>query len=204
MLPLSFDDLMPLEEYAHKRLELFEAYCRYLDRYRRVRVGPEAAFVFENRQTIWFRLQEVLLIARLRDPQAVELELELFNRLLPSPGQLQAVLITTTQDHSQLGSNSGMFGGLSDKNIRFWIGRAHIFGHPQAAKPEDRCLGASHWIVFDLELSWHEHLAKLDIPAVLEIRLPEYHHQSAPLSEEIRNSLLDDLRAKHSALKLAA
>ena len=68
MHPLTLDDLMPLEEYAGKRREFFEAHQRYLDRYRRVRVGPQAALLFENRQTLWFRLQEVLRVARLADP----------------------------------------------------------------------------------------------------------------------------------------
>src|SRR6266700_2403855 len=60
MLPLTLEDLLPLEEYAGRRREFFEAQCRYLDRYRRVRVGPRATLSFENRQTLWFRVQEEL------------------------------------------------------------------------------------------------------------------------------------------------
>ncbi len=101
MRPLSQDDLLPLDEYAAKRREYFELQRRYLDRYRRVRVGPLATLLFENRQTLWFRVQEVLRIARLSDPKMVQEELELFNLMLPGPGQLQASLVIEVRDESQ-------------------------------------------------------------------------------------------------------
>src|SRR5205085_8759387 len=59
MLPLTVDDLLPLEEYATRRKEFFDAQRRYVDRYRRVRIGPKLMLIFENRQTLWFRVQEV-------------------------------------------------------------------------------------------------------------------------------------------------
>src|SRR5215472_2095971 len=93
MRPLAPDDLLPLDDYAPRRLELFEAQCRYLDRYRRVRVGPAVTVVFENRQTLWFRVQEILRIARLAEPARVEEELLIHNRLLPRRDELHAALI---------------------------------------------------------------------------------------------------------------
>src|ERR1043166_3036340 len=83
MRPLTLDDLLPLEEYAGRRREFFEAHGRYLDRYRRIRVGPRATLLFENRQTLWSRLQEVLRAPPLSEPVRVQRELDLYNRLLP-------------------------------------------------------------------------------------------------------------------------
>src|SRR5581483_4635005 len=90
MKALTLDDLLPLEEYASRRQEFFEAHGRYLDRYRRLRIGPRATLLFENRQTLWFRLHEVLRIARLSEPARVQRELDLYNRLLPRRDRLQA------------------------------------------------------------------------------------------------------------------
>ena len=42
MQQLTLDDLIPLDEYAAQRREFFEAHHRYLDRYRRVRIGPSS------------------------------------------------------------------------------------------------------------------------------------------------------------------
>ena len=49
---LTQDDLLPLSEFAGQRREYFEAHQRYLDRYRRIRIGPSLTLVFENRQTL--------------------------------------------------------------------------------------------------------------------------------------------------------
>src|SRR4051812_34547137 len=102
MQPLTLDDLLPLAEYAGRRREFFDSLCRYLDRYRRVRLGPRATLVFENRQTLWFRVQEVVRVARLADPARLRQELGLYNRLLPGRHQLQAALLITVNDESQL------------------------------------------------------------------------------------------------------
>src|SRR5213082_1193053 len=90
MQPLTLDDLLPLAEYVGRRAESFAAHARYLDRYRRVRIGPRLTLVFENRQTLWYRVQEVIRIARLSDRREVQEELNLYNRLLPGRDLLQA------------------------------------------------------------------------------------------------------------------
>ena len=54
--------------------------------------------MFENRQTLWFRVQEILRIARLAEPARVQRELDLYNRLLPGRGRLQAALLLTVDD----------------------------------------------------------------------------------------------------------
>src|SRR5262245_35875493 len=92
MPPLTLDDLLPLEEYAAERGHHAAAQARYLDRYRRVRIGPRLTLTFENRQTLWFRIHELLRVARLTDPFRVQQELDLYNRLLPSRDRLQAAL----------------------------------------------------------------------------------------------------------------
>ena len=39
MRGLTLDDILPLGDYAGQRREFFAAHCRYLDHYRRVRIG---------------------------------------------------------------------------------------------------------------------------------------------------------------------
>ncbi len=53
------DDFLPQAHDAS-----VEGHYRYLDRYRRVRVGPAVTVVFENQQTMWFRVQELAQVAR--------------------------------------------------------------------------------------------------------------------------------------------
>src|SRR5437867_8743099 len=102
MAPLTVDDLLPLEEYASRRREFFDSHRRYVDRCRRVRVGPRLTLVFENRQTLWYRLQEILRIARIAEPDEVRQELDLYNRLLPGPNLLQAALLIEVSSENNL------------------------------------------------------------------------------------------------------
>src|SRR5262245_44349233 len=122
MQPLTLDDLLPLDEYAGRRQELFESHRRYLDRYRRVRIGPRATLLFENRQTLWFRVQEILRIARLADAHRVKEELHLFNRLLPGRDRLQAALLVEVNDPARLSQELAPWQSLSGEQLRLRIG----------------------------------------------------------------------------------
>jgi Protein of unknown function (DUF3501) len=194
MIPLSLDDLVPLHEYAAKRREYFESHQRYLDRYRRVRVGPRATLLFENRQTLWFRVQEFLRIARLSDPRAVQHELDLFNCLLPGRGQLQAALLIEIQDESLLAEELTPWSQMSDDHVLMRIGNDIYAGNVVTCRPEDRCIGIAHWVQFALDGAGCKQMADFRKPALLEITLPVYEHRSALLSDEIRQSLVDDLK----------
>jgi hypothetical protein len=194
MTPLSLDDLVPLEEYAGRRREFFESHCRYLDRYRRLRIGPAATLLFENRQTLWFRVQEVLRIARLAEVRRVQQELDLFNRLLPGPGQLQAALLIDVPDATPLTEQLAPWRNLTDEHLRFCVGKHAYASRVLTCRPEDRAIGTAHWIQFTFDSEGRRSLADPRQPALVHITLPTYTHRSTLLSDEMRQSLVDDLK----------
>jgi hypothetical protein len=193
MRPLTLDDVLPLEEFAARRRELFDSHARYLDRYRRVRVGPRLTLVFENRQTLWFRLQEVLRIARLSDHALVQPELDICNRLLPRHGRLQAALLIEV-DESRLAEELAPWRTLRGDALRLWVGERAFPGELETCRPEDRCIGTAHWVQFPVDAPGRKLLADSRQPAYFAADHDAYHHQSALLSDEIRQSLFDDLR----------
>jgi hypothetical protein len=193
MHALTADDLLPLEEYAGRRREFFDAQCRYLDRYRRVRVGPRAALLFENRQTLWFRVQEVLRIARLADPARVRQELDLYNRLLPGPNSLHAALLIEVADETRLAEELAPWQVLRGEDVCLVLGPASYPATLVTCRPEDRCIGTAHWVQFGLDLQGRALLGDQRQPARCEIRLAGYQHASPPLSEDVRQSLVEDL-----------
>jgi hypothetical protein len=193
MRGLTLDDLLPLDEYAGRRREFFDAHCRYLDRYRRVRLGPRLTLLFENRQTLWFRVQEVLRIARLAEPPQVQRELAIYNRLLPGRGRLQAALLLAVPDESRLTEELADWQDLGGSDLRLHIGGAHYPANLLTCRPEDRCIGTAHWVQFVLDGVGYARLADFRHPAHFAVTLPHYRHDSAPLSEEVRQSLLEDL-----------
>jgi hypothetical protein len=60
---------------------------------RRLAVGPHLTLMFENRQTIWYQIQEILRTERIFEDAAINAEVETYNELLPHPGELSATLL---------------------------------------------------------------------------------------------------------------
>jgi hypothetical protein len=193
MKGLTLDDLLPLEEFALRRREFFEAHGRYLDRYRRVRLGPQLTLLFENRQTLWFRLQELLRVARLSEPGPVQRELDVYNRLLPGRGRLQAALLLTVPDESRLAEELARWQDLRGDDLCLHLGPARYPANLLTCRPEDRCAGTAHWVQFVLDAAGRRLLADPRQPASFAVHRADYRHDSAPLGEEVRQSLLDDL-----------
>jgi hypothetical protein len=195
MRPLTHDDLLTLDDFAGQRRELLAAHGRYLDRYRRVRIGPRVTLVFENRQTLWFRVQDVLRIARLAERDRVQQELEVYNRLLPGPGRLHAALILSIAEEQRTSAELEVWQSLGGNQLRFSIGAA--MSRPAdllTCRPEDRCIGAAYWVRFAVDDAARRVLGERRQPAWFEIVHPSYKHKSAPVSDEVRQSLLEDLQ----------
>ncbi len=193
MKALTFDDLLPLEEFASRRREFFEAHSRYLDRYRRVRIGSSVTLLFENRQTLWFRLQEVLRVARLSEPAQVQQELDLYNRLLPRRNRLQAALLLKV-DETRMSEELAAWQDLRGEELCLHLGEARYPANLLTCRPEDRCIGTAHWVQFVLDERGRKLLSDFDLLAHFSIRRANYVHESAPLGDETRQSLLDDLQ----------
>ena len=92
MTPIAAGEILNLYDYERVR-DARRRDVIALKAERRVAVGRYLSFVFENRQTLWFRIQELLRVARLTDAQRVQTELNLYNRFLPGRDQLQAALL---------------------------------------------------------------------------------------------------------------
>lgn len=193
MVPLTVNDLIPLEEYASRRREFFDSHRRYLDRYRRVRIGPRLTLIFENRQTLWFRVQEVVRIARLADAHQLEQELDLYNRLLPGKDLLQAALLIETAEDAETAEDVAAWRDLRGEQLRLQIGGASFPATLVTCRPEDRCAGTAHWVQFLIEPSHRLTLADFDVPAHFAFDNGRYQHASDELSADLRQSLLDDL-----------
>jgi len=204
MLPLTVDDLLPLEEYVGRRREYFDSHRRYIDRYRRVRIGPRLTLIFENRQTLWFRVQEIVRIARLSKPNDVQQELNLYNRLLPGPNLLQAALLIEVPDETQLIKELASWQNLQSDHLWLRVGNERFPSYLVTCRPEDRCIGTSHWVQFHLGPENRKLLSDLSLPAYFTFDNGVYQHQSAVLSEDLRLSLVDDLRFSDRDLVPAA
>ena len=84
-------DILDMESFGkirkQKRTEISN-----IKRDRRVAVGPDATFMFENYDTMWWQIHEMLFIEKGGEAQ-VEDELSAYNPLIPQGSELVATLM---------------------------------------------------------------------------------------------------------------
>lgn len=88
---LTIDDIADQRAYERQRAE-FRSSIIELKKLRRVSVGPIVTFVFESRDTIRFQIQEMARAERLATDEAIQIELDTYNPLIPSPGELSCTM----------------------------------------------------------------------------------------------------------------
>ena len=88
---LTLADIADLREYERER-EAFRDRVIELKKRRRIGVGPHVTFLFENRDTIRFQIQEMARVEKLITDDAIEAELRAYNPLIPEPGTLSATM----------------------------------------------------------------------------------------------------------------
>lgn len=97
---LTLDDIADARAYEREREE-FRAHIIDLKQRRRVAVGTFVSFVFENRDTVRFQVQEMARVEKIATDAGIQTELDVYNPLVPEPGQLCATMfIELTSDAS--------------------------------------------------------------------------------------------------------
>ncbi|MFO0865269.1 MAG: DUF3501 family protein [Gemmataceae bacterium] len=203
MHPLTIDELLPLEEYVPRRREFFDAHRRYLEQCRRVRVGPRITLVFENRRTLWFRVQEILRIARIIERDEIQQELDLYNSLLPADNRLQAAMLIEI-DNDNYSEDLARWHNLDGSHLRLCVSEEAYPATLITCRPEDRAAGSAHWVQFELDMRGKRLLKNAERPAWFAFDDAAYQHRSDPLRDEMRVSLAEDLESAQPMLRLRA
>jgi hypothetical protein len=92
MRPVDVSEIKNLVEYELER-ETWRPQVMALKGRRRIRVGDHLTFLFENRDTVRYQIQEMLRIERIVKPAEVAHEVETYNELIPAAGELSACLL---------------------------------------------------------------------------------------------------------------
>lgn len=114
--PLTLEDIADQRAYERERDE-FRQKVIATKQLRRVSVGPVITLVFENRLTIRFQVQEMARAEKMVTDRQIQHELDVYNRLLPAPGELSATLFLEL---------------TSDEALRTWLPR--LVGVEQACE----------------------------------------------------------------------
>jgi hypothetical protein len=95
---LTLADILDLRAYERVR-EDFRTRVIARKQLRRIALGPIMTLVFESIDTVRFQIQEMARVEKILSDEAIQVELDIYNRLLPQQGELSATLfIELTSD----------------------------------------------------------------------------------------------------------
>jgi hypothetical protein len=97
MRPVTRDEILDLTAYEKARPGL-QAEVLAVKAPRRVHLGDAITFLFENRDTVRYQVQEMVRAERMVKEQDIAHELETYNELLGKKGELGAVLLIEIDD----------------------------------------------------------------------------------------------------------
>ena len=90
MQKLTVSDLMSLERYSRERSD-FRTRVIAHKRNRQVNVGPNTMWLFEDRLTVQYQVQEMLRTERIFEADGIAEELAAYNPLIPDGGNWKAL-----------------------------------------------------------------------------------------------------------------
>jgi hypothetical protein len=191
---LTLDDIADLRAYERDREE-FRRRVIELKRDRRVAVGPVISLVFENSDTIRFQIQEMARAERILTDAGIQTELDIYNPLIPEPGELSATLFVELTSEDEMREWLPKLVGI-ERAVRLRLGRdgAQVAAEPEASHEalltRDEITASVHYVRFHLDPDQVERFVAG--PVELAVDHPSYHF-STPLSAAARASLAVDL-----------
>ena len=184
-------DILPLAEYGKARAEQRRRVAA-LKRDRRVDVGPVITFYFENRETMWLQVHEMLWIEK-GGPDQVADELAAYNPLIPNGHELTATFMIEIDDPDRRRRLLGQLGGIEETAFLSVDGDT-IMGVPEMDQDRSTAEGKASSVQFVHFPFTPAQIAAFRRPGaqiVLGLKHPAYSHM-AVLPEPVRAALSGD------------
>ena len=185
------DDLLDIDEYAPvrkaRRLALLPA-----KKLRRVAIGPDATAYFENYDTMWLQVQDMLYTEKGGEAQIAD-ELAAYNPLIPKGHELVATIMFEIANEARRDRFLRSITGI-ERHIFLQIGDHKIYAVPEGdveRTAPDGKTSSVHFVRFafgDADIkAWND----ASTPVMLCMDHPAYAH-CAVLSDETRSELARD------------
>jgi hypothetical protein len=186
--------LAPSETFDYDLPDPAATGSRHIDRYRRVHIGPAISLVFEDRQTLSFRMQELARFARRAVGPATQRQIEWYRKLMPGDGRLTAAVWVGLPGCRPMAECASLRRTISSGKIAFLSESGlEIEGQFLRERVSDRLIGMVGWIAFEFTAEEQKALANARNEWRITVESAEYAYESEPLSYGVRRSLASDL-----------
>ena len=184
---------MSLEQYARERAA-FRGRVLEHKRARRVPVGPNVTWCFEDRLTVQYQIQEMLRVERIFEPEGIAAELAAYNPLIPDGSNWKVTLLIEFAQPEERRRELALLRGIE---ARCWVqvaGGARVFAiaDEDLARENEEKTSAVHFLRFELDPAM---IAALHGGAALAVGSDHQHYRHVvdPVPPGVRAALEADL-----------
>jgi hypothetical protein len=191
MAPLAVTDLMSLEQYARER-PAFRARVLKHKALRQLAVGPHATWLFEDRLTVQYQVQEMLRTERIFESEGIAEELGAYNPLIPDGSNWKVTLLLEF-DPAERPAALSRLKGVEDRCFVAVAGEARVFAIADEDLERENAekTSAVHFLRFELSAAMVQAL-KSDAALSAGVDHPHYRHE-VTVTAAMRHALLQDL-----------
>jgi hypothetical protein len=200
---LTLDDVLDLRAYERVRPD-YRAKIIAMKKNRRVALGPIMTLVFECLDTVRFQVQEMARVEKIISDEAIQTELDIYNRLLPAKGELSATLLIELTSEEDLREWLPKLVGIETR-LGVAMDGDVVLSVPEAdhaaALSRDEITPAVHYLRFGFSEEQVEAFG-----AAAEVALVSEHPAypaRAVLAPAVREQLLGDLLGTTKPLSIA-
>jgi len=191
---LSLSDIADVRAYERERPEFKDRVIALKER-RRLSLGTIISVMFENRDTIRYQIQEMARVERLSTDEEIQGEIDIYNPMIPEPGQLCATLFIELTSEEQMQEWLPKLVGIESSIVfRLADGREVVAiteAQHESQLTRDYITAAVHYLQFAFSSDDIEALAQGG--AVLACTHPDYLEEIT-LSPANLAEFLNDLR----------
>ena len=193
MRPIKLADVRNIFEYEkvrdQARSEIIE-----LKRRRRLQVGSHLSFLFENRATVLFQVQEMCRAERIVDDAKVREEIDVYNELIPLPNQLSATMMIEIEDAREIQPVLDRLMGIdSGDHVFFQVGKEHaIRGEFEPGHSKEDKLSAVHFVRFEFSPEAIKAFRAEEVYLVVD---HPGEKARTRIPDEVKASLIEDLES---------
>jgi len=195
MKKIEFGEILNIYEYEkvreQKRREIIE-----IKKKRRLFLGDLVHLVFENRDTVWFQIQEMIRAERMVRDEEIQQEIDIYNELIPEKNQLSITMFIEIPDEQERKRLLPQLVGIHD-HLWFHIGNKHSIRVVADERSERDYQYGKAAVVHFLKLNLTPEQVKdfAELPVRVEINHPNYKAM-VEMPEEVKAELVKDLQSE--------
>jgi hypothetical protein len=141
-----------------------------------------------------FQIQEMIRVERIFDPAKVQDELDVYNALLPSRGELSATLLIEITDEARMKEWLDTFMGLDQgETVAIGAGGERVYGEFEGGHSHETKISAVHFVRFRPTGAMKTAFADLRLPVTITVDHNGYCVE-APVAGSMREEWLADLQ----------